>query len=83
MYGPRALPPPIRLVERIVPCMETPPAVFAPEWPPADRVGNVLMHTSTVDGLKAALATQRRYIDEQFFRCRDRADDITLWKQQP
>ena len=82
--APRApsLPPPPRMVERIVPCMEPPPPVFVPEWPTPDRLGNMLIHTSTVDGLKDALATQRRYIDEQYFRCRDRADDIELWHQR-
>jgi hypothetical protein len=81
MYAP-GLPPPVRLVERIVPCMEPPPALFVPEWPTPDRLGNMLIHTSTVDGLKNALAEQRRYIDEQYFRCRDRADDIELWHQR-
>jgi hypothetical protein len=52
-----------------VSCMAAPPPVVVIDWPDADSIGNVLMHTSTVDRVKGAYADLRRYVDEQYFSC--------------
>jgi len=52
-----------------VSCMAEPPPMVVTDWPDADRLGNVLMHTSQVDHVRGAYADLRRYVDEQYFRC--------------
>lgn len=62
-------PPRISATTVFVSCMAAPPPLVVIDWPDADRLGNVLMHTSQVDHVKGAYADLRRYVDEQYFRC--------------
>jgi hypothetical protein len=62
--------PPVLTAETIfVSCMAEPPPLVVIDWPDADSIGNVLMHTSTVDRVRGAYADLRRWVDEQYFNC--------------
>lgn len=62
--------PPVVTSETVfVSCMAEPPPMDVIDWPDADSIGNVLMHTSQVDHVKRSYADLRRYVDEQYFRC--------------
>lgn len=65
-----------------VPCMDDPPPLFVPDWPPPDRLGNVLFHWSTVEKTRDALVGQRRYIDEQLAKCRNAALEQEIRAQE-
>ncbi len=75
---------PAAVVIREVPiaCMSEPPKFYIPTWPTPDRLGNMIIHASTVEGIKNALAEERGYIDRQFFRCRYLAEDGNPWRQR-
>lgn len=62
-------PPPATTDTVYVSCMAPPPPMDPIDWPDADSIGNVLMHTSQVDHVKGAYADLRRYVDEQYFSC--------------
>lgn len=77
--GPSAFlppsPPQVTTRTRYVPCMDALPALEVIDWPDEDKMGNVLMHRSTVERVQAAYANLRRYADEQFYRCRHLAEE--------
>lgn len=54
---------------RFVSCMSEPPPLDVIDWPTPDRVGNILMHESTVERVQNAYAELRRYALENYFRC--------------
>ncbi len=68
---PQAVQPSPRVTTelRYVSCMAEPPPLEVIDWPDADRVGNVLLHRSTVERVQGAYAELRRYALEQYFRC--------------
>lgn len=76
------LPPAVVIREVPVICMDEPPKFYIPTWPTPDRLGNMIIHASTVEGIKNALAEERGYIDRQFFRCRYLAEDDNPWRQR-
>ena len=70
--SPTLLPPqPPRVTAdlRYVSCMVEPPQLEVIDWPDADKLGNVLLHRSTVERIQGAYAALRRYALEQYFRC--------------
>ena len=67
--GPAVPPAPSTSEVVYVSCMAPPPPMDPIDWPDADSIGNVLMHTSQVDHVKGAYANLRRYVDEQYFGC--------------
>lgn len=66
LFGPQAA---ARTELRYVSCMDDPPPIEVIDWPDADKLGNVLMHRSTVERVQNAYATLRRYTLEQYFKC--------------
>lgn len=56
-------------VEVRVPCMDAPPKPDLPTWPTPDRLGNMVMHVSTVDMIRDALDSELAYVNVQYARC--------------
>ena len=50
-------------------CMIEPPPVDEIDWPTPDSVGNLLMHASTAERVKAAYAALVRWSRAQYYRC--------------
>lgn len=58
------------IITKWVNCMARPPKVEDIDWPDADRTGNLLLHASTAERVKAAYGIAVRYISEQWRKCR-------------
>lgn len=65
-------------VTKFAACMVTPPPVEDIDWPDKDTVGNILMHETTAERVKAAYAVLVRWSREQFYRCLKAAEDANI-----